>query len=98
MYVKSLDMEALVAVKKGDLVHVIWYDAEAMTGWTEEDSKSLSDHASTICETVGFLVKNATKKDPFFIVASTKSQDGGKYEYNAIMKIPKGWVKEMSKI
>lgn len=82
-------------MKKGQLVHVIWHDAETTAEWKSEED--LQDHDSTLCETVGFLVKTPAKKDLMFIIASTQSHDKKekKVEYNAIIKIPRVWVKEI---
>lgn len=64
--------------------------------WTDEADLHKSNHHLS-CETVGFLVKNATAKNPVFVIASSRSLgEDGKYEYNAITKIPKGWVKEIT--
>lgn len=86
-------------MKKGELVHVTWNDAETINEWTDEDADTLTDHSTAICETVGYLVKAATKKDPFYIVASSRSLDSNKkYEYNAVTKIPKGFVREIKPV
>jgi hypothetical protein len=82
-------------MKKGQIVRVVWHDAEVTAEWTEEDN--LQDHSSTLCETVGFLVTAATKKNPMYIIAATRSEgEKKKMEYNAIQKIPKVWVKEIT--
>lgn len=83
-----------MAFKKGQVVHIKWHDAEVTSDWTEEDDPELNDHSSTLCETVGFLVKEPTKKDPMYVIASTRS---GK-EYNAIIKIPKTWIEEIEEV
>lgn len=81
-------------MRKGQLVHIVWHDAETTAEWTSE--ADLEDHSTLLCETVGYLIKNATKKSPIFVVAATRSKDDdGDYEYNAITKIPKAWVKEI---
>ena len=88
-----------MSVKKGELVHVLWYDAETINEWTDEDADIVTDHSTSICETVGYLVKSATKKDPYYVVASSRSLDSHKkYEYNAVTKIPKGFVKEIKPV
>jgi hypothetical protein len=84
-------------MKRGQLVHVKWHDAEVTAEWKSADD--LVDHSTTECETVGFLVKKATKRDPMYVVASTRSvDDDGDYEYNAITKIPKAWVDAIEEI
>ena len=84
-------------IKKGSLVHITWHDAEVTSEWKKEDD--LTDHSSTLCETVGYVVKRPTKKSPIYITASTRSKDDdGHYEYNAIYKIPVAWVKEVKEI
>lgn len=85
-------------IKKGEIVFVKWLDAEVISDWTGEDDDALADHASTVCETVGYLVKAPTKKDPMYIVAATKSIADGKLQYNAITKIPKSWVQEIKEL
>lgn len=80
-------------MKKGQIAHIVWHDAEVTGEWMDESD--LTDHSSTICETVGFIVKLPTKKDPMYIVASTRS---GKSEFNAITKIPKLWVTEIKEV
>lgn len=85
-------------MKKGQLVHVVWHDAEVSADWTEEDDKALTDHSSTVCETVGFLVHQPTKSNPMYVIAATRSKGEKKMEYNAIQKIPKVWVKELKEI
>ena len=85
-------------IKKGTLVYVRWHDAEVISGWTNEDDATLADHDSTICETVGYLVKAPTKRDPMYIVAATRAMDDGKPQYNAITKIPKAWVEEIKEL
>ncbi len=84
-------------MKKGQLVRIVWQDAEAHSGWTSEDELDSADLTSMVCETVGFLAKLPSKASPMYIVASTRSQ-GEKLEYNAIMKIPKAWVQEIKEI
>ena len=82
---------------KDKLVHVVWMDAEVNNEWTDE--KDLHNHTNLYCETIGFMVKNATAKKPVYIIASTRSKDAfGKYEYNAITKIPKTWVQKIEKL
>ena len=84
-------------MRKGQLVHIAWHDAEVTGEWTSEED--LDDHSTLLCETVGYVVKNATVKSPVYVVASTRSKDDdGKYEYNAITKIPKAWVKEIEEL
>lgn len=85
-------------MKKGDLIHIAWMDAETHNEWTDEAVLLKKSNSSLLCETVGFLVKKATPKSPVFIVASSRSKADGKYEYNAITKIPKAWVKEIEQL
>jgi len=84
-------------IKKGQLVHISWQDAEAHSGWTSEEEIDDQDLGSMMCETVGYLAKLPSKTSPIYVVASTRSQ-GEKLEYNAIMKIPKAWVKEIKEL
>ena len=83
-------------IKKGSLIHIKWHDAEVTADWTKEDD--LEDHSSTICETVGFVIKKPTKKDPIYVVASTRSKSDGEYEFNAITKIPLAWITEITNL
>lgn len=85
-----------MAFKKGQIVHILWHDAEVVGEWKE--AGDLNDHSSTLCETVGFVVKAPTKKDPMYIVASTRSKSDGTYEFNAITKIPKTWVEKIEEV
>lgn len=92
-FVKSPDTAAPAACKKGDVVHIVWLDAEVDNEWREEDD--LQDHSSLLCETVGYLINKPTKKSPVYVVASTRSKGEKKDQYNAITKIPLAWVKEI---
>lgn len=84
-------------IKKGSLVHIAWKDAEVTGEWTSEEN--LNDHSTLSCETVGFVIRRPTKKEPIYIVASTRSKDDdGKFEYNAITKIPMAWISEVKLI
>lgn len=84
-------------MRKGQLVHIVWHDAETSNEWTSEED--LDDHSTLLCETVGYLVRNATNRSPIFVVAASRSKDAdGKFEYNAITKIPKAWVKEIEEL
>lgn len=84
----------MTAIKKGSLVRIVWQDAEADSGWKTEEEIEQDTLASTMCETVGFLVKLPTKVSPMYFVASTKSE-AEETHWNAIMKIPKAWVKDI---
>lgn len=81
-------------VKKGQLVHLVWFDAEAQNEWKEEKDLMVENHDSTRCETVGWVVKAPTKKEPMWVIASTKSKGDKGMDYNQIFKIPAQWVKE----
>ena len=68
--------------------YIEWVDATAAAGWTDCGITPMP------CVSVGFLVEE-TKKH--ICLALTTDPDGEEV-YNALMSIPKGWIKKKKRI
>lgn len=83
------------AKKTHPIVRILWVDASASNDWkSKHDIEGETVGEPTI--TIGFLIKKPSKKVPMFVVASTF--DPETEHFNAIMRIPKVWVKSVEEL
>lgn len=76
-------------------IYLEWMDAVNASGWHDSDEvNKLTVHD---CRTIGYVVKETDRE---IVVASTLSVDpkDDKTDANALMVIPKVWIKKRRKI
>lgn len=82
---------------KFPLVRVLWIDAESDNSWVTHEQVNKEEVGDPVV-TVGFLIRSPTKRFPMYMVASTVTQDMDDPHFNAVMKIPKVWVKSIENL
>tara|TARA_R100000908_G_C3753332_1_gene147738 strand:- start:1935 stop:2198 length:264 start_codon:yes stop_codon:yes gene_type:complete len=73
------------------MVRITWLDArDTETGWL--DIKDVIDAPLAVCQEVGWLVVNNTKK---VVIMRSFSKDKEEYSGGGAIAIPSGWVKKI---
>ena len=72
------------------LVLIEWHDATSTDGWMDE--KKVEEEATTLCQSVGWLVKNNKKHTT---LVSHKGVDPADGDYGAIWTIPTSCIERI---
>lgn len=83
--------------KEYPVVKIEWVDAETDNSWRDADEIAKEEVGAPVT-TIGFLVRKPSKKFPMYMVASTVAYDGDYVLHNAIIKIPKHWIKKLTEL
>lgn len=90
--ISKKNKKLLNSLKNAEIYHFVWMDAfSEVDEWHDKSSIDSEDY---LCQTVGYLIKNTSKKN-YYTIASTFTIDKN---FSCVIHIPKSMVISKKKV